>query len=99
MNFPVVELILIPLGLKYSPQDHVLNTLSLHTSLDVRDHVSQPFSTSGNIIILYFEPNLLRHFCRVKYPEIELAISWLVIFSPFPIPESIKKSLKIKPLN
>ena len=29
------------------------DTLSLHSSLNVRDHVSQPYSTTGNIIVLY----------------------------------------------
>ena len=29
-----------------------LNTLNLHSSLNVRDHVSQPYSTTGNIIVL-----------------------------------------------
>ena len=29
------------------------NTISLHSSLIVRDHVSQPYSTTGNIIVLY----------------------------------------------
>ena len=29
------------------------NTLSLHSSLNVKDHVSQPYSTTGNIIVLY----------------------------------------------
>jgi hypothetical protein len=29
------------------------NTLSLHSFLNVRDHVSQPYSTTGNIIVLY----------------------------------------------
>ena len=29
------------------------NTLSLHSSLNVRDHVSQPYSTTGNTIVLY----------------------------------------------
>ena len=29
------------------------NTLSLHSSLNVRDHASQPYSTTGNIIVLY----------------------------------------------
>ena len=28
-------------------------TLSLHSSLNVRDHASQPYSTTGNIIVLY----------------------------------------------
>ena len=29
------------------------NILSLHSSLNVRDHVSHPYSTTGNIIVLY----------------------------------------------
>ena len=29
------------------------NTLSLHSSLNVRGHVSQPYSTTGNIIVKY----------------------------------------------
>ena len=29
------------------------NTLSLDSSLNVRDHVSPPYSTTGNIIVLY----------------------------------------------
>ena len=29
------------------------NTLSLNSSLNVSDHVSQPYSTIGNIIVLY----------------------------------------------
>ena len=29
------------------------NTLSLDSSLNVRDHASQPYSTTGNIIVLY----------------------------------------------
>ena len=29
------------------------NTLSLDSSLNIRDHVSQPYSTTGNIIVLY----------------------------------------------
>ena len=29
------------------------NNLSLHSSLNVRDHISQPYSTTGNIIVLY----------------------------------------------
>ena len=30
------------------------NTLSLDSSLNVRDHASQPYSTTGNIIVLYY---------------------------------------------
>ena len=29
------------------------NTLSLDSSINVRDHVSQPYNTTGNIIVLY----------------------------------------------
>ena len=43
----------IPLGPKYSSQDLVLNTLSLDSSLNVRDLVSQTYSTTGNNIVLY----------------------------------------------
>ena len=47
MKFLIVEIsplpILIPLGPKYSPQDPVFKYLSLHSSLNVRDHVSQPY--------------------------------------------------------
>ena len=35
------------LGIQFS------NTLILHSSLNVRNHVSQPYSTTGNIIVLY----------------------------------------------
>ena len=37
----------IRLGILFS------NTLSLDSSLNVRDHVSQPYSTNGNTIVLY----------------------------------------------
>ena len=37
----------IPLGTKYLPQDPVSNTLN------ERDHVSHPYSPTGNIIALY----------------------------------------------
>ena len=35
------------------------NALSLHFSLNVRDHVSQPCNTTGNIISLINENNLM----------------------------------------
>ena len=57
MKFLIVELSLLPIhipfGPKYLPWDPVLNTLSLCSSLNVRDHVSQPYSTTGNITVLY----------------------------------------------
>jgi hypothetical protein len=45
--------ILIPLTHKYSPQGPVSNNLSLHSSLNVRDHVSQRYCTTGNVIVSY----------------------------------------------
>ena len=45
------------------------NTLSLHSSPNVRDHVSQPYSTTGNIIVLYIlippsdKPTVFRIWC------------------------------------
>jgi hypothetical protein len=37
------------------------NTISLHSSLNVRDHTSQSYSTSGNIIVcIYFHFQILR---------------------------------------
>ena len=41
--------ILIPLGSKYSPQDPFSNILSLRSSLNVRDHVSQFIKILANI--------------------------------------------------
>ena len=52
------------LGERYKPFSYLLspntririlfsNTLCLHSSFNVRDHVSQPYSTTGNIIIFY----------------------------------------------
>ena len=35
------------------PSRPTSNTLSLHSFLNVRDHVSQPYSTTGNITALY----------------------------------------------
>ena len=56
MKFLIVELsplpILIPLGPKYSPQDLFSNSLSLDSSLNVRDHVSQQFMDA---VLLYLE--------------------------------------------
>ena len=43
----------IPFGPKYAHQDPVFKYPSLHSSLNVRDHASQPYSTTGNIIVLY----------------------------------------------
>ena len=83
MKFLIVEPsplpFLIPLGPKYSHQDPLSNTLSLDSSLNVRDHVSQPYSTTGNIIVLnilifrFLERNLedLEHITIRKQRQIE----------------------------
>ena len=44
---------LILLGLNVRLRILFSNTLSLHSSLNIRDHVSLPYSTTGNIIVLY----------------------------------------------
>ena len=80
MNFLVVEPsplpILIPLGPKCSPQDPVSNTFNLRSFLNVRDHVSQPYSSDGNIFVLYillsyFNRKLSSRFERIFHDEIE----------------------------
>ena len=57
VNFLIVKPsplpILIPLWPKYSPRDPISKTISLHSSLNERDHVSHTYSSSGNIIVLY----------------------------------------------
>ena len=47
--------ILTRLGSKYSSLDHAVysDNLNLPSSLNARDRVSQPHSTTGNIIVLY----------------------------------------------
>ena len=66
MKFLIVEPpplpILIPIGIKHSPQDPS-NNLSQCSSLNVRDRVSQPYSTNGNIVVLYdiVERNLIEN--------------------------------------
>ena len=45
--------ILIPLGPNIRLRILFLNILSLHSSLNVRDHASYPYGTIVNIIVLY----------------------------------------------
>ena len=52
--------ILIPLGPKFSPHDPVFKSPYLDSFLNVRDHVSQPYSTTANIIVLYISIQILR---------------------------------------
>ena len=85
--------ILIPLGPKYSPQDSVFKygTLSLLCSLNVRDHASQPYSTTGNIIVLYIlileflersldDKNALRYFEVIFFSSFTEFFSFLLFF-------------------
>jgi len=55
MKFLIVEPSPLPILLGPNIRLRILfsNTLSLHSSLNVRDHVSQPYSTTDNIIVLY----------------------------------------------
>jgi hypothetical protein len=57
MKFLIVEPspfpILIPIEAKYLLQILLSNNLSLHSSLYLRDHFTQPYSTTGSVIILY----------------------------------------------
>jgi hypothetical protein len=55
-NVLIVDLLHSSFSTLLGPNTHLRillsNTLSLHSPLNVRDHVSQPYSTSGNIIVL-----------------------------------------------
>ena len=42
------------------------NTLSLHSSLNVREHVSQPYSTTGNIIALCILIIIIMYVCMYR---------------------------------
>ena len=55
MKFLIVEPSPLPILLDPNIRLRILfsNTLSLDSSLNVRDHVSQPHSTTGNTIVLY----------------------------------------------
>jgi hypothetical protein len=53
MQFSPFTRHLTPLRSKYTPQHHVLNTLSLCSSLNVRDQVSHSYRTTGKIIVMY----------------------------------------------
>ena len=55
MKFLIVEPSLLPILLGPNIRLRILfsNTLSLRSSLNARDHVSQPYSTTGNTIVLY----------------------------------------------
>ena len=57
MKFLIVKLSPLPFSSLMDPNNRLRilfsKTLSLHSSLNVGDHVSQPYSTTGNIIVLY----------------------------------------------
>ena len=56
IKFLIVEPSPFPILIPQGPDNYLSilfsNTLNLHSSLIVRDHVSQPYSTTGNIIVL-----------------------------------------------
>jgi hypothetical protein len=52
MQFSPTSCHFVSLWSKYSPP-HPVSTVSLCSSLNVRDQVSHPYRTTGNIIVLY----------------------------------------------
>ena len=52
MKFLIVEPSPLPIPIPHHLRILFSNTLSLYSSLNVRDYVSQPYSTTGNIIVL-----------------------------------------------
>ena len=50
LHFPITSLLL---GTNIFPSTLFSNTLSLHSSLNVRDQVSHPYKTTGKIMVLY----------------------------------------------
>jgi len=57
------------------------NTLSLHSSLNVRDHVTQPYSTTGNITILYIL--ILRFLVKFPGPKMREVLAFLTSMEIF----------------
>jgi hypothetical protein len=51
MQFPPDFPYFLPLVPKHSPQHHILNTLSLCSSLNVRNQVWHPHKTTGQITV------------------------------------------------
>ena len=71
MKFLIVEPsplpILIPLGPIIRLGILFSNTLSLHSSLNVRDHISHPYSTTGNIIVLNLYVIFFKLYSYIKF--------------------------------
>jgi hypothetical protein len=53
MQFSPASYYFIRLESEYSPQCFFSNTLSLCSSLNVRDHISHPYKNIDKIIVLY----------------------------------------------
>jgi hypothetical protein len=71
---------------KYSPQHRTLfsDTLDLSSCLNVRDQISQPYETTGKIIVLYI---LMFKFLEWKREDKRLWTEWYQ--SPSPPPTSL----------
>ena len=70
------------------------NTLSLHSSFNIRDHVSQPYSTTGSIIVLYV---LIFKFLSRRLECLGRIITWISYYVIFPPEQNF--DLSIKSLN
>jgi hypothetical protein len=87
MKFLIVQLPpfprhLIPLRSKYSSQNLLSNTLSLCSSVSVRDQVSHPYITSGRIMVFYI---LTFTFLDSRRDDKRLWTEWKQAFPEFSI--------------
>ena len=80
MKFIIMEpspLIIIPIEPKYLTQDSVFNTLSLNSSFNVRDHVSQPYSTNDGVTVYKFSFKNLKVVENIKVFQLNNNINFL----------------------
>ena len=76
------------------------NTLNLRSSLNVRDHVSQPYSTTSNIIVLYILIIKIRRGNSRIQECLDWIITWISCFeSTFYFLLNINLYLSIKSLS
>jgi hypothetical protein len=88
MQFSPFSRHLILLRSKYPPQHPVLNTLSLCSSLNVRDQVSHPYRTTGSVKYFIELENKMSSTSLIeqKHP---------LISTQFPIPYSLSLTLGV----